>query len=207
MTGSLEAVAESFVSSSVPYDRERVLRLPCPVPAKPGLYGWWFRKLPAELDVSDCSCRDGLTLLYTGISPKRPPTNGRAPSKENLQKRIKTHFTGNAEGSTLRKTLGCLLADELGIELRRVGSGKRMTFVAGEQALSKWMGANALVSWVVHDEPWEVEDHLIGTLDLPLNLQGNARNRFHADLTLRRANEVAKARLLPVVANPGVGGR
>jgi hypothetical protein len=41
---------------------------------------------------------------------------------------IKDHYTGNAEGSTLRKTLGCLLADELGIQLRRVGSGKGMTF-------------------------------------------------------------------------------
>jgi len=159
------------------------------------------------MDVSGCDRRDGLTLLYTGISPKRPPTNGRAPSKENLQKRIKTHFTGNAEGSTLRKTLGCLLADDLGIELRRVGSGRRMTFVAGEQALSNWMSANALVSWIVHDRPWEVKDHLIATLDLPLNLQGNARNQFHADLTHRRADAVAQARLLPVVANPGVGGR
>ncbi len=47
-----------------------------------------------------------------------------------------THYAGNAEGSTLRKTLGCLLADELGIELRRVGSGTRKTFVDGEHRLS-----------------------------------------------------------------------
>jgi GIY-YIG catalytic domain len=46
------------------------------------------------------------------------------------------HYTGNAEGSTLRKTLGCLLANELGIQLWRVGSGNRMTFIEGEQALS-----------------------------------------------------------------------
>jgi hypothetical protein len=29
--------------------------------------------------------------------------------------------------------LGCILAEQLGIELRRVGSGKRMTFSEGEQ--------------------------------------------------------------------------
>ena len=39
--------------------------------------------------------------------------------------RIRYHFRGNAEGSTLRLTLGCLLIKPLGIELRRVGSGKR----------------------------------------------------------------------------------
>ena len=35
-------------------------------------------------------------------------------------------------------------ADEFGIQLRRVGSGSRMTFGAGEQALSAWMAENAL---------------------------------------------------------------
>jgi hypothetical protein len=30
-------------------------------------------------------------------------------------------YAGNAGGSTLRKTLGCLLAGQLGIQLRRVG--------------------------------------------------------------------------------------
>ena len=48
-----------------------------------------------------------------------------------------------------------------------------MTFVAGEQALSAWMAENAYVSWVIHNEPWELEDELIAALDLPLNLRGN----------------------------------
>ena len=61
--------------------------------------------------------------------------NGRSPSRQTLQDRVRYHYGGNAEGSTLRKTLGILLADELGIELRRVGSGKRMTFVDGELKL------------------------------------------------------------------------
>src|SRR5690242_5394181 len=89
-------------------------------------------------------------------SPERAP-----PSKQTLRDRIKYHYTGNAEGSTLRKTLGCLLADDLGIELRRVGSGRRMTFVEGEQTLSAWMAENAYISWVVRDQPWELEDELI----------------------------------------------
>lgn len=141
-----------------------------------------------------------------GISPKEPPKNGRAPSKSTLQGRINYHYTGNAEGSTLRKTLGCLLAAELGIQLRRVGSGRRMTFVEGEQALSAWMADNAYVSWVVRGSPWELEDELIAALDLPLNLQGNAHNQFRHVLTAARAGCVAQARALPVVPNPGIGG-
>jgi hypothetical protein len=119
---------------------------------------------------------------------------------------VKYHYTGNGEGSTLRKTLGCLLADELGIQLRRVGSGNRMTFVEGEQALSAWMAENACVSWVVRDRPWELEDELIAALDLPLNLQGNSHNRFNSVLTAARASCVSQARALPVVPNPGIGG-
>ena len=125
---------------------------------------------------------EGLTLLYAGISPKEPPQNGRAPSRQNLRTRVRTHYAGNAEGATLRKTLGCLLADEFaGIELRRVGSGKRMTFVEGEGLLSAWMATHALVSWVTHAHPWELEARLIETLDLPLNLEGNAHNRFRSE--------------------------
>ena len=146
-----------------------------------------------------------MTLLYAGISPNRPPQNGRPPSKQNLRERIRYHYTGNAEGSTLRKTLGCLLADELGIQLRRVGSGRRMTFVEGEAALSAWMADNAYVSWVVRDSPWQLEEYLIAALDLPLNLQGNAHNNFHLRLTRARADCVAQARNLPVAPNPGFG--
>ena len=106
----------------------------------------------------------------------------------------------------MRKTLGCLLADELGIRLRRVGSGNRMTFIEGEQALSAWMAENAYVSWIVRDRPWELEDELITALDLPLNLQGNPHNRFHCVLTGDRERCVAQAKALPVVPNPGIGG-
>ncbi|MGY1728084.1 GIY-YIG nuclease family protein [Geodermatophilus sp. SYSU D01062] len=187
--------------------RGEVLSRPSPIPARPGVYGWWFNRLPTTLDATGCRTWRGLTLLYTGISPKRPPTNGRPPSKGQLRQRITTHYAGNAEGSTLRKTLGCLLADELGIQLRRVGSGRRRTFVDGEQVLSAWMAEHAFVSVVEHPRPWELEDRLIATLDLPLNLEGNSRNAFHAALTEVRRSAVAAANELPVLPNPRVGGR
>jgi hypothetical protein len=124
-----------------------------------------------------------------------------------LRQRIWTHYAGNAEGSTLRKTLGCLLGDELSIQLRRVGSGTRKTFAEGEQVLSAWMADNAFVSWVIREHPWELEDDLIAAVDLPLNLEGNSRNRFHQVFTQTRAQCVARANALPVLPNPGIGGR
>jgi hypothetical protein len=45
-------------------------------------------------------------------------------SRQSLRTRIRYHFRGNAAGSTLRLSLGCLL----GLALRRVGSGARMTY-------------------------------------------------------------------------------
>ncbi|MFD6277776.1 GIY-YIG nuclease family protein [Streptomyces sp. NPDC060209] len=76
-------------------------------------------------------------LLYVGIAPRYMANR---TSTQNLRKRVRYHFRGNAAGSTLRLTLGCLL----GLELRRVGGGKRMTFgKEGEAALSQWMAENA----------------------------------------------------------------
>ncbi|MCU1591966.1 MAG: hypothetical protein JWP11_3222 [Frankiales bacterium] len=176
------------------------------MPAVAGVYGWWFNEIPGAIDVRGCHRWNDLVLLYTGISPKRPPGSGRPPSRGQLRQRLQTHCSGNAEGSTLRKTLGCLLTERLGIELRRVGSGKRMTFVEGEAALSRWMSEHAFVSWVERERPWELEDHLIARLDLPLNLEGNARNAFHTELSGVRARSVSRANALPVVPNPGAGG-
>lgn len=121
--------------------------------------------------------------------------------------RLRTHYAGNAEEPTLRKTLGCLLSDELGLQLRRVGSGNRKTFVYGELVLSAWMAQNAFVSWVTRERPQELENALITGLDLPLNLEGNSRNLFHEILTRTRVRCVAEANALPVLPNPGVGGR
>ncbi|WP_244328665.1 GIY-YIG nuclease family protein [Streptomyces marokkonensis] len=94
-------------------------------------------------------------------------------STQNLRKRVRYHYRGNAAGSTLRLTLGCLL----GLELRRVGSGKRMTSgKAGETTLSQWMADNARVCWIEQSEPWDLESQLISQLDLPLNLDQNRHN-------------------------------
>jgi hypothetical protein len=120
-----------------------------------------------------------MALLYVGISPKEPPRNGRPGSRQTLASRIRYHFRGNAEGSTLRLTFGCMLADDLGLELRRVGGGRRLTFtVEGERRLSEWMADHAFVAWVQSPQPWLLEVRLLRELVLPLNLGGNRHHPF-----------------------------
>ena len=181
------------------WSRAEVLARPSPIPSSPGVYAWYFRELPWPMAVQDCVEHDGSTLLYIGIAPKRPPANGRPASRQTLRDRIRYHYSGNAEGSTLRLTLGCLLADRLGIELRRVGSGQRLTFSTGESRLSDWMARNAFVCWVEHPQPWELEARLIRAASLPLNLDQNRNHQFHAKLTEVRARAKARARSLPVL--------
>ena len=180
------------------WSRHEVLSRPSPVPRSPGVYAWYFQGLESVPSGTNLRTTDR-RLLYVGISPSAPPRNGGAPSAQSLQHRIRYHFAGNAEGSTLRLTLGCLLATELGLELRRVGSGKRMTFSTGETRLSEWMEENARVVWQVCQEPWELEGELISTLDLPLNLDQNRRHGFHAELSQIRREAKAKACELPVL--------
>jgi hypothetical protein len=69
------------------------------------------------------------------------------------------------------------------------------------------MADNARVCWLVDTSPWLLEERFIANLDVPLNLEGNRRNRFHPQLTEARAAAVARARELGVIENPGVGGR
>ncbi|MFG2434637.1 GIY-YIG nuclease family protein [Streptomyces sp. NPDC048508] len=170
------------------WSAQEVLSRLCPVPAAAGVYGWHFEQAPnADLPA-------GL-LLYVGIAPRYMANR---TSTQTLRKRVRYHYRGNAAGSTLRLTLGCLL----GIELRRVGrSGTRMTFgKAGEAALSQWMAENARVCWIEHDEPWTLESELISQLDLPLNLDQNRHNPFHSRLKELRSQARKRARELAVSA-------
>ncbi|MFF4790763.1 GIY-YIG nuclease family protein [Streptomyces sp. NPDC001276] len=108
---------------------------PSPVPAIAGVYGWDFEQAPhQDLDAG--------RLLHVGIALRFMANRA---STQNLRKRVRYHYRGSAAGSTLRLTLGCLL----GLELRRVGSGQRMTFGKAEEAtLSQWMAENARVCWI-----------------------------------------------------------
>jgi hypothetical protein len=132
--------------------------------------------------------------------------HGIAPDKQNkpnssasLLSRIRYHYTGNAEGSTLRRTLGVLLETKSGFPLRRVGSGKRITLThAGEQYLDEWMRENAFVAWVEHPEPWIIERLLLGEFSCPMNITHNKHHSFVITLKQMRKEALRLAREMPI---------
>jgi hypothetical protein len=194
------SILDSLTRPTRLYTRSEVLERPSPVPAGAGIYAWFFDEIPdSRIDTRACVTCNGATLLYIGIAPKPPPRNGAPASRQGLRSRIRQHYSLNAYGSTLRLTLGCLLAAQLGIELRRVGSGKRLTFCKdGEAKLSAWMAAHAFVAWAEAPEPWIWEARALETLDLPLNLSENERHPFRPVLVAARAAARTTARGLPV---------
>ena len=180
------------------YSRAEVLSQPCPVPKEPGVYAWFFKQIPPGVPVDSCIVNGDLTLLYVGISPKAAPKNSAPASRQTIRSRLRSHMSGNAEASTLRLSLGCLLSKRLGIQLRRVGSGKRMTFSQGEQKLNAWLDKNAFVAWREHPRPWLEEKKLIASLSLPLNLDRNNRHPFAPKLAAARHRAKEDAKRLPV---------
>jgi hypothetical protein len=146
---------------------------------------------------------DNQVLLYVGIAPKAPKTTLK-PRTRTLCDRLRDHLVGDAAGSTLRLTLGCLLADQLGIRLRRVGSGNRRTFTnPGEIILERWLAAHAHIAFAAVGRPWEVEARLMSMMSLPLNLSGNAAHWFAGDLSRMSAIARREAAALPVVVDNG----
>ena len=89
------------------------------IPTENGIYFWWIKNLPEIVPLEDCIQIKEYYLVYSGISPDK---KGKPNSKSTLRTRLRTHYFGNAEGSTLRRTLGILLAQQSGFALRRVGS-------------------------------------------------------------------------------------
>jgi hypothetical protein len=133
-------------------------------------------------------------LLYIGIAPSR------LGGSETLRSRIRYHFGGNAEGSTLRLTLGCLLESQLGTVLRRVGSSRRRTFVDREGVLSAWMAKHTALTWCTTRTPKTTEKRLIRRLSLPLNLDQNNTHPFAATLKALRSEARRRADRLPALS-------
>jgi hypothetical protein len=202
---SEQGVPEALLRPRRLFAGTEVMSKASPIPRQAGVYAWYFDEIPHQVDVSGCHTYGGKTLLYVGISPSAPPTNGKAPSRSHLHRRVRTHYGGNASGSTLRLTLGCLLADQLKIELRRVGSGQRYTFTnPGEQVLDRWMDAHAFISVFPCERPWEIEGAVLQSgLPLPLNISGNPQRHHPEFLTPLRCSARARANKLEVISDAG----
>src|SRR5262249_36108971 len=105
--------------------------------------------------------------------------------------------------------LGCLLSAQLGIQLRRVGSGGRYTFTnPGEQVLDQWMRQHAFVTWVETSAPRELEKQLLSSdLRLPLNVDGNPWKEAVDIVTAARLEARQLADQLETILDSGGPGR
>lgn len=131
-------------------------------PPLPGVYAFFLRDgaaLPGVQCASDA-------FLYIGLS-------------SNLaQREFDTHFQAGQSGfSTLRRSLGALLMDELNLHPQPRGTGASDTNYrnyrfddAGEQSLSTWMRENVNVAVQAVPDPGELERNLISQAQPPLNL-------------------------------------
>lgn len=189
----IDAATEVLLHPAKLSSRDEALDRTSELPKSPGIYAWYFDELPPGVPTAGVHHVDGRFLQYAGISPKEPRRADGKPSSGTLRSRIRSHYRGNASQSTLRLTLGSLLHEALDIELQQTSSG-RLTFGAGEAALSEWMSEHAEVCWAVHAEPWLVERAFIASVPLRLNLDQNQRTEFHAQLTKARAEQRAHAR-------------
>ena len=138
-------------------------------PKLPGIYGWYFDKRPPKVPRRNCVRIHRWRLLYIGIT------------ETDLHRRIvRDHFRGNAEGSTLRLKLGCLLNRKLGLRLKQTGS--RLTFGEGEKRLNNWMAKHAHVFYCVSNRPVQLEEIAILRYKPPLNADYNKEHPFYPRL-------------------------
>ena len=161
---------------------------PFPVPYEDGIYGLYFKDYPKIIHDEGTYSYEGYNLLYIGISPSR------SGGKQKLDGRLKKHLKNDASRSTFRTSMGCLLSDQLHIQLQKYKG--RISFGEGEAELNKWLDENLRFTWFVIKSPWLYEEALLKEIKVPLNLQGNQYHSFHPILTKirkehrQRANQV-----------------
>jgi hypothetical protein len=197
-----ELIISKLLNPDKLWSREEILNKPSPIPPENGIYAWYFKTTPnigifekyfsIEQDnkvllLKDSHKFQNYQLLYIGISPKDNKSNN------NIKNRLRGHMNGNSYGSTLRLSLGCLLADELNITLQKHGSS--LHFGKGEDKLSQWISENTVVTFQLCNEPWSVEDEAINKLMLPLNLKDNSSSCFKEPLEKIRKHAKSTARL------------
>ena len=158
---------EFFKSPTKLYSPGELLDNPQLVPRQRGIYGWYFDVLPPTIPTDrDYIDVDGYKLLYVGIAGNRDNEKGDL-RRRLLRNHLGKHSTGS---STLRRTLGKLLADEL--ELTKQSKGDRYWFgTDGEARLRNWMIDHTRMAFQLTSNPRNIEIGIIEFLGpcLPFN--------------------------------------
>jgi hypothetical protein len=191
MTFSLSDVVRPLLEPEALHSPKDIARDPTVVPHEPGIYGWWFDEALPDIPREGSLLLGDRRLLYVGIAP----SGARGTSgKRTLRDRLKNHCRGPVAHSTLRRTL-LALGDDSRFAARTNHRGKLTLTSTEENDLTTWMAEHLRVAWMVHPQPWELEEALIklGQPRLPLNIMGST-DTFARMLKARRATLMAFAR-------------
>lgn len=150
-----------------------------------GIYCWYFHGIPNWIPLDNCYRVNGLVLSYIGIAPKREPKS--PANRTHLRRRLVSDHLGRySSRSTLRRALGALLLDQLRLTPQLYSNGKPW-FGQTEPTLTSWLNANAMVAFLGHDSPWDVEAQVIAQLSPLVNISHNERQPLRAQLAALRA--------------------
>lgn len=155
---------------------------PARIPRSGGFYGVFFdsgqllleRAGYQEFDTRWPFSKEGYDLLYVGAT------------LTDLRHRALQHLVGNSRASTLRMTVGALLARDLALDPVGDGSRTYFDFGDGEQRLSDWLVTHTRLAVHECDDAFGHEKHLLRTVPIPLNITERKKHPFSRYLmTLR----------------------
>ena len=108
-------------------------------------------------------------------------------TNDSLRRRALQHVVGDSRTSSLRMTVGALLAGDL--DLDPVGDGSRtyFNFGDGERRLTQWLCAHTRVAVHPCSQPFAIEKWLLREYAIPLNLSERKRHPFSKYLMALRA--------------------
>ena len=118
---------------------------------------------------------DGFDLLYVGAT------------SDSLRRRALQHVVGDSRTSSLRMTVGALLAGDLDLEPAGDGSRTYFNFGDGERRLTQWLCAHTRVAVHPSSQPFAIEKWLLREYAIPLNLSERKRHPFSKYLMALRA--------------------
>ena len=146
---------------------------------RPGLYSWWVDQAGAEDLSRGLGSPVQCGLIYGGLAGATRWPSGKR-SNNTLWSRVMTmHLGGNHEFSTFRRTLGAILAADMGAA--RID----------EMGLTQWMREHLRIVAIPFEDPdvlGRLERDVLERLDPPLNLQSMRPTPLrHCLKELRRA--------------------
>ena len=155
------------------------------LPDSSGLYFWYFRHIDElfterqieQLYLPKVIQYNDYFLLYLGIA-----------EGQSIKERITRKHLKSAHGSTLRHSIGSLLAHKYGVNpFSNVKTGK---FAIDEdwgveKRITEYLEENAKISWIRDEQPKRLETGLLGDyrrLSFPLNINKYPSHQFCMNL-------------------------